>query len=230
MQPYLFPYMGYYQLVHAVDTFVFFDDVNFIMKGWINRNQILRQDQAHKFVLPLEKASQNRLINEIPIADLVNWKKDFLRTIEFNYRKAPYFSHCYALLDEILSKKYAAISELAANSIKTVAGALQLPTTFLTSGSLNYKIADGQKGQQKVLAICKLLGAQTYVNPMNGIGLYDRNHFSAENIQLYFIKMGEVTYEQWDVEGFVPNLSIIDVLMFNSIEDTRRLMQQYSFV
>ncbi len=98
MQPYIFPYLGYYQLVHAVDTFVFFDDVNFIMKGWINRNRILQQNEPFKFTVPLIKASQNRLINAIEISDYNRWKSDFLKSIEHSYKKAPEFSSIFPWL------------------------------------------------------------------------------------------------------------------------------------
>ena len=105
MQPYIFPYLGYYQLVNAVDSFVFFDDVNFINKGWINRNRILVNNEDFRFTIPLIKASQNRLINEIEISDFRKWRTDFLRIIEGNYKKAPCFSFFYEWLSNFLHKK-----------------------------------------------------------------------------------------------------------------------------
>ena len=121
MQPYIFPYLGYYQLVNAVDTFVFFDDVNFINKGWINRNNILQQNQALRFTIPLMKASQNRLINEIELSDYGKWRGDFLKTIEMNYKKASHFTLIYEWLNSFLGKDYKMIGELAAESVVAVA-------------------------------------------------------------------------------------------------------------
>src|SRR4029079_5972970 len=112
MQPYIFPYLGYYQLVAAVDTFVFFDDVNFINKGWINRNRILQQNEPFKFTIPLNKASQNRLITEIEISDYNKWKQDFCRLIEYNYEKAPQFDFVNERLKDFLNANdYRLISE-----------------------------------------------------------------------------------------------------------------------
>src|ERR1700743_3529780 len=102
MQPYIFPYLGYYQLVNAVDDFIFFDDVNYINKGWINRNRILQNNEDFRFTIPLNKASQNRLINEIEIADFSKWRTDFTRILENNYKKAPQYHFFYPWVKDFL--------------------------------------------------------------------------------------------------------------------------------
>lgn len=229
MQPYLFPYLGYYQLVNAVDKFVFFDDVNFINKGWINRNQILQQNEAFRFTLPLIKASQNRLINEIEIADFAKWRKDFLKQIEFNYKKAPCFAFIYPWLSDFLfAKEYKLVSDLTAGSVQSIAGMLGLSTQFGFSSELNYKSEETQDGQDKILRICEMIGANNYINPKNGTGLYDIQHFKNRNIGLNFICMDDIIYRQFQADKFVPYLSIIDVLMFNDIEQTRELLNKYT--
>ncbi len=228
MQPYIFPHLGYYQLVNAVDTFIFFDDVNYINKGWINRNNILQQDKPLKFTVPLAKASQNRLINEIELSEYSKWRKDFLKSVEISYKKAPQFAFVFKWLNEFFTKDYGLISDLAADSVKAVAKLLDLPVVFKSSGSLNYKNVVAQNGEQKILKLCKILGAGRYINPKNGINLYNRNVFNSENIQLKFINMHEVTYPQFKKDEFVPNLSIIDVLMFNSIDEIKLLLIEYS--
>src|SRR5438128_2733650 len=116
MQPYLFPYLGYYQLVSAVDTFIFFDDVNYINKGWINRNRLLHQDKPLTFTAPLANASQNRKINEIELSGFPKWRKQFLRTVEMNYRKAPFFDTVFKWLTNFFSKEFMYISDLACES------------------------------------------------------------------------------------------------------------------
>jgi hypothetical protein len=229
MQPYLFPYLGYYQLVSAVDKFIFFDDVNYINKGWINRNQILQQNEAYRFTLPLIKASQNRLINEIEIADFVKWRKDFLKQIEFNYKKAPCFESIYSCLSGLLfSKEYRLVSELTADSVRVICELLELPTQFEFSGRLNYRSEEAQDGESKILRICEMLGAQNYINPKNGKELYDVQHFNNRNIALNFICMDDIVYRQFQGDKFVPNLSIIDVLMFNDIKQTKELLNKYT--
>jgi hypothetical protein len=228
MQPYIFPYLGYYQLVAAVDCFVFFDDVNYINKGWINRNQILQQNDALKFSIPLKKASQNRKINEIEIADYAKWRAEFLKLVEFNYKKAPFFPAVYQWLTDFLSgREFQLISDLTAGSVKAVAEMLQLPTKFLYSSELNYVSENGQNGEAKILNICSLLKADTYINPKNGVELYTEENFIKNNVALRFIHMSDISYPQLKPDKFVPFLSIIDVLMFNDQQRTRELLGQY---
>ena len=229
MQPYIFPYLGYYQLVAAVDTFVFFDDVNFIKRGWINRNQLLQNGKPYRFTIPLKKASQNRLINEIELADYTNWRNDFLNTVENCYKKAPHFLFVFSWLKDFFSTNYVYINELAIDSIKAVASLLELPVLFKHSSAINYKGEQGQNGAEKVLAICKILNADKYINPKNGVELYNRQQFLSFNKELHFINMHPITYPQFKEQTFVPNLSIIDVLMFNSIQDIQKLLGEYSF-
>lgn len=231
MQPYFFPYLGYYQLVNAVDKFVFFDDVNFINKGWINRNQVLQQNAAMRFTLPLVNASQNRKINEIEIADFNRWRKDFLKTIGYNYKKASFFTFTFDWLNEFLfAKEYTHVGELAADSIQKLATLLELKTTFAYSSQLEYKRGDTIDGQEKILDICRITGAQKYINPRNGIDLYNPKIFLEHQIELRFINMDEFVYQQLTPSVFVPNLSMIDVLMFNGAEKTRQLLNKYTLI
>ena len=229
MQPYVFPYIGYYQLVGSVDKFIFFNDVNFINKGWINRNQILQKNEPYRFTVPLIKASQNRMINEIEIADYDKWRKDFLKQIEFNYKKAPRFTDIFARLHDFLySREYNLIGDLAADSIKMVTDLLKMEVQFYYSGKLNYRDETTNSGQEKILKICGMLGADHYINPKNGTDLYDTGLFESKNIKLNFICMEEIIYPQFDTEKFVPYLSIIDVLMFNEIEKVNYFISRYT--
>ena len=229
MQPYLFPYLGYYQLVHAVDKFIFFDDVNYINKGWINRNQILQQNEAYKFTLPLIKASQNRLINEIEIAGYDKWRRDFLKQIAFNYKKSPCFEPVYAWLsDFLMAKEYTMVSELTADSVRAVADLLKLPTEFGYSSRLEYRNDEALDGEGKILKICELTGADHYINPKNGRELYNEQHFRDRNILLNFINMDEIVYRQFKEGAFVPYLSVIDGLMFNTPEELKDLLSKYT--
>jgi WbqC-like protein family len=229
MQPYLFPYLGYYQLVKAVDQFIFFDDVSYINKGWINRNNTLQQNKASRFTLPLINASQNRKINEIEIAGFAKWRKDFLKTIEYSYKKAPFFSVANGWLNELLfGKEYILVGDLASASVQSVAGLLGLPTRFGYSSALDYRTGDEQSGQDKILYICKILGADKYINPKNGVALYEKEKFTEKNIELNFINMDEIVYRQVDPAVFTPYLSIIDVLMFNGPDQTRELLDRYT--
>lgn len=222
MQPYFMPYLGYFQLVGAVDTFVFFDDVNFIKKGWINRNNILNKDQPLQFSIPLSGASQNKKINELLLAEPEKWKSSFLSTIEHNYKKAPYYSRAFALLEELLNGRNK-ISDLAEEGIKAVIRYAGIEKKFLRSSELDYT---GTNGEEKILSICQTLGANQYLNPVNGAHMYTTESFAAKNVKLAFLVPVKTEYPQFTEGVFVPWLSMIDVLMFNSPAAVKEMIGQ----
>lgn len=230
MQPYFFPYIGYFQLVAAVNKFVIYDDVNFIKGGWINRNNVLINKKSNLFTVPLNKASSNTLINETKInLKFYNiWKVKFLRSLEQSYKKSPYFAEVYNLIENVLEiNENDLISELAVNSIKNVSDYLQLDTEICkTSGNYNNKT---KSGQERVLDICGIEKASQYINPIGGIELYSKNTFKENGIVLNFIKSKPIIYSQFD-NDFSPWLSIIDVLMFNSISQVNKMVKQYELV
>lgn len=227
MQPYIFPYIGYYQLVQAVDKFVMYDDVNFINKGWINRNNILVNNKAHLFSIPLKDASQNRKINEIIIAEDDSWKKKMLKTIDLAYKKAPYFNEAFTLISDILLSGLLYIHQLAKNSIIAIAGYLDFNTIFIESSS-DYNNAH-LKGQDRIVDICLQEGADHYINPIGGIDIYSKHLFEQKGIKFNFIKTNFISYRQFTNE-FVPNLSIIDILMFNSKDKIKQMLDDYELV
>lgn len=229
MQPYFFPYLGYYQLLQAADSFVFFDDVNYINKGWINRNNMLQKDKPLLFTVPLLKASQNKLINEIELLDFEKWKGGFLKQVQHNYTKAPFFKNIFPWLNKIFDNQpYTNISQLAIASVRGVASLLTLDVEFRQSSAINYNREGTTNGQDKILDICSALNATHYINAINGKCLYNSEDFVAKDVQLSFIQMHDISYPQWNNTTFVPYLSIIDVLMFNGPENTKKLLQLYS--
>lgn len=221
MQPYFMPYIGYWQLLYSVDTFVIFDDVHYINKGWINRNNILVNGSSNLFTISLKEASQNKLINQIEIAD--DFSK-FLKTIEMNYKKSPYFSDVYPVIQSICDYPNKNLAAFVSYSIQTIANYLELPTTILRSSSIQKKTA--LKAEEKIIDICKQLHATTYINAIGGKELYAKQNFEKENIELQFLKTNSIIYSQFR-NSFVPWLSIIDVLMFNSKQDILELLQQF---
>jgi hypothetical protein len=227
MQPYFMPYIGYYQLLNAVDKLVLYDDVNFINKGWINRNNILVGGSSHLFTIPLQNASQNKLINEISISGDLNWKKKLLKTVQQAYQKAPFFSTTFGLLQEILQTKSDTITELCLVSLKETAKYIGIDTEIIPSSSI-YSNTD-LKGQERILSICTSESADHYINPIGGIDLYDQSIFYDAGIQLHFIKSKPFTYEQFS-NSFVPWLSIIDVLMFNSPEEVQSQLPEFELI
>jgi hypothetical protein len=226
MQPYLFPYLGYFQLIAAVDKFIVFDDVNYINKGWINRNNILLNNAPGLFTIPLASASQNKLIKEINIVEQSQWTNKFFKTIDLAYKKAPHFAEVRNLLERIITYAESNLSVYTTNSIKSICDYLNI-NTFIEPSSGKYD-TNQLKGQDKILKICSLEKARTYVNPIGGRDIYENEKFESSGIKLTFIKMKSLTYNQFKNE-FVPNLSIIDVLMFNG-KNTIQLLDKFDLI
>lgn len=224
MQPYFMPYIGYWQLMAAVDKYVIYDDVNFIKKGWINRNNILVNGTKQLFTISLEGVSQNKLINEILIAD------DFVKlrkTISMAYSKAPYYKETMELLDQIFAFESKNLAKFLENSIRLVVNYLGLKTDILLSSNLEKD--NSLKGQDKILDICKCLNADVYYNAIGGQELYDKEKFKVNGIDLYFIQSELTDYPQFKNE-FVPGLSIIDVLMFNTLDEVKEMIKQFILI
>lgn len=230
MQPYIFPYIGYFQLIAAVDKLVIYDDVNFIKGGWINRNNVLLNKKNILFTVPLDKPSSSSLINETKInLKFYNiWRIKFLRSIEQSYKKAHWFNDVYPLIENILdNQEDYLISKLAVRSIKKVCEYLGIQTEITeTSEVYNNKRFTGR---ERVLDICRIEKAVQYINPIGGMKLYSKEIFNENGVMLNFIKAKPITYMQFDNE-FQPWLSIIDVLMFNSIEDIKEMLNQYELL
>lgn len=227
MQPYLFPYLGYFQLIKAVDTFVFYDDVNFINRGWINRNRIIVNKHDYIFTLPLIKSSQNKLINEIEIFKPQKSKEKLIRTIDLAYKKAPQYNKVNELIEDIILFYNSNLSEYIINSITKISKYLNLDTRFVKSSELpNDK---GLKGQNKIIDICKIMKAETYINPIGGVDIYSKDIFEENSLKINFIKSRDIKYTQF-TDKFLPNLSIIDILMFNNVQEIDNLSNMYDLI
>lgn len=227
MQPYFFPYLGYFQMLSAVDKFIVYDDVNYIKNGWINRNNILLNGNKHLITLPLLEASPFKLINEIQITDKQAQKDKLLKTIYHAYSKAPYFNDIYEIVEKTINHESQNIAQAITFSFNEIKKYLDLKTEILISSSISKN--NSLKAEQKVIDIVKNLEGDIYINAIGGMELYSKEHFKKEGIELYFIKMNDVSYKQFK-NNFVPNLSMIDTLMFNSINDTKQLLNNYELV
>jgi hypothetical protein len=224
MQPYFLPYIGYFQLINAVDKYVIYDDVNFIKGGWINRNRILFNGGTLMINVPMQGASSFKKINEIQVGGHI---EKLLPTINQAYKKAPYYQEVFPLIADILQYKEENLARFIANSIIMLAEYMQIKTEFILSSDL--KKNNELIAQDKVLSICKILHASEYYNAIGGQELYDKLVFAKNNIELQFLKTKSINYNQFTSE-FIPNLSIIDALMFNSIEDIHEMLNQYELV
>jgi hypothetical protein len=228
MQPYIFPYLGYFQLINAVDEFVFYDDVNFIKRGWINRNRILINAQEHLLSFPCIKASQNKLINEVKIDTTNKQYNKNLDSIALAYKKSPYFKTVYSLIERLLNENYNTIADLNIASVKAVSNFLDLNTKFKTS-SESFSETKKFGKSDRLKKITKHENASSYINAMGGQELYNKSDFKASDIDLYFLKSNLKPYKQFLGE-FVPGLSIIDIMMFNSKAECLELLNDFKLV
>lgn len=217
MQPCVFPYIGYFHLIQGSDLFVFYDDVNHIKRGWINRNRILLNGVDYLFTIPLQKASQNKFINETQIE--TNYQKKLLTQLRHAYINAPYYQQVFALVESVLLKPHKYISELGIDSIVSVYKYLNLDFRWGCSSSESSTTRNLGRAE-RLIAITKQFNYNTYINLSGGKKLYDKHFFSQRELDLKFVYSTMVEYNQNQKE-FIPSLSIIDVLMFNSIENVK---------
>lgn len=227
MQPYFLPYIGYLQLMNAVDKFVLYDDVNYINKGWINRNRILVSGKEYLFTIPLKEVSQNKLINEIYLSDDPKWRGKLLKTFEQAYKKAPFYLTAFAVTEKIINLDAEKVSDWIADSFAILAQYLNIQTEIVASSSIYQNTH--LKGQERILDICQQEKADHYINPIGGTDLYDKSIFDKAGIQLNFLKSKPLIYSQFKNE-FVPWLSIVDIMMFNDIPTIQGILNEYELI
>lgn len=224
MQPYFMPYIGYFQLMKAVDKYVVYDDVNYIKGGWVSRNNILVNGEKKMFTISLKGASPNKLFNEIEIGD--DFRK-LMRTLQMNYSKASHYEETMNLLERIISYPHKQLALFIANSFHEILSYLLIDTEIILSSDLQKDCS--LKGKDKVLHICEVLEADTYYNAIGGKSLYSKEEFMSKGIKLSFLETRIKEYPQ-QTQNFIPSLSIIDVLMNNSVEETNFLLDQYLLI
>lgn len=215
MQPYVFPYVGYYQLIKSVDKFYVFDDVAFIKKGWINKNKIIVNNLEHSFTIPLKNVSQNRNINEHFVSDeYERWKDSFYKTLYTSYNKSPHYSDVINIIQNSLNNSN--IVDITEASLKLVSEYLELNTNFERSSNI---IGITSTKSQRLIDICHAVGADTYINSIGGQILYNKDQFKQKNIDLYFLQCNEPC-------GYI---SMIDLLMKNG-KQTKELLNNYELI
>jgi hypothetical protein len=217
MQPYFLPYIGYFQLIAATDLFVVYDNIQYTKKGWFNRNRMLLNGTDKLFSLPLKKDSDFLDVVEREISQDFNPDK-FLNQFKGAYIRAPYFAEVYLLLEQIVRYDEWNLFRFIYHSIVRTCEYLGIDTKISISSdiAIDHKL----KNQDRVIALCKAVGADTYINPIGGIDLYAKDEFEANNIELKFIQSNPFEYSQFG-NDFVPWLSIVDVMMFSPCDTIR---------
>jgi len=225
MQPYFLPYIGYWQLIQAVDKFVILDDVNYINRGWINRNRISVHGEPHWMTLPLVGASQNKLICEIDLLPNDGWKNRLIKKVEDSYREEHLFQPTMQLFRELVESAQGNLSIFLAASIQRICRLLEIATEIIPTSRIFPK-AD-LKGQHRILDICTRLGADEYLNPPGGHDLYDSELFSARGIKLMFLDASQsgIGLKSESLSG--EPLSLLDTLMMNPLGDIRTAVLKF---
>ena len=228
MQPYFFPYIGYWQLIHAVDRFVLFDDAQYMRHGWVNRNRILKPGGGWQYILvPLKKHDMTESIKNVQAHPDKKWKELIIGQLAHYKKKARYFDETNEMVSEILfSNNEQSIAAINFATIKKLCAYLDIKKEIIVSSEQNLDYADVSDAGEWALRIAEQMGVSEYINPAAGADLFNQVKFSSSNIKLSFLKSQEIVYSQRGI--FEPSLSIIDVLMFNGIEGTSRLLKNYS--
>ncbi|HYG05377.1 MAG TPA: WbqC family protein [Stenotrophomonas sp.] len=217
MQPYFFPYLGYYQLAAGVDRFVFLDDAAFITRGFIHRNQLVLDGQPYRFTLPVAQASQNRSIAEHHFAGNL---ARFLAQLRHGYARAPYFQSVRQLVTTAWAQGQGNVAAVCAASVRGVFAYLGMPFRSEMASTLGVP----GRGQERILALCRALGAAAYHNPPGGRELYSPAAFGQAGVRLYFLQPRLAPYRQGDAQPFLPGMSMIDVLMHNPPDAVRDML------
>jgi hypothetical protein len=225
MQPYFFPYIGYWQLINAVDRFVIYDDVNYIKGGWINRNRILINGAPAFLTAPLHKSSSHKHICDISLQTSSLWRDKLLKSVETTYRKSPYFHGVFPIIEAIIRHDTDNLADYLTHQLLKLSAFIGIKTEFVVSSHCYAN--NNLSSQTRILDICKQESANRYINPQGGQALYDTVSFHNIGVDLHFIVMHPITYKQ-RVKGFIPNLSIIDVLMENEPDKVRQQLDAFN--
>ena len=231
MQPYFFPYVGYFSLIEYVEKFIFFDTPQYINRGWVNRNRVLKQDGTPNYItVPVKRASREIQIKDIEIADNVDWKETIIGKLSVYKRKAPNYEGVIEFIKDILyAPDYSNLSELNCKSIIRTCDYIGLKCDFEIFSKLDIKIEQINAPDEWALYITKALKGDVYVNPPGGQSFFDKEKYEKENIELQFLESNLRPYIQ-RIGHFVPGLSIIDVMMFCSKDEIGDILMDYRIV
>ena len=247
MQPYFFPYIGYFQLIKSVDKILLYENVNFMLKNWMTRNRMLKINETPFFItIPVHSKSSFKKISEIELVNDERWKKALKKCLIYNYSRSSYFSDVFPKLEGIIDTEATDLHTYNSETIRLIARLLGINTQIENNNqkylemenelSRKYENSDtdesleiSQRKTERVILITKQEKANIFINAIGGTALYKKSEFADYGIDLYFIKTQDFTYKQFSKE-FYPNLSILDVLLNCGIENTKKLLTNYDLI
>ena len=221
MQPYFFPYIGYWQLMEKVDQWIIFDDIQFINKGWINRKLILHpniEKDWQYITLTLDKKNQKDKIGEISIDNQKNWYNEMLGKMSHYAKKTSYYNSTVDLFKQCVDEDGIYLSDLLIKTIHVIAKVLNIKAKIRVQSEMKLNLKEVDHPGQWALRICEIIGAKEYINPISGQKLFNKDEYRSSGIELRFFQTEEHVYNQ-KRNKFVPKLSIIDSLMWESIDN-----------
>lgn len=228
MQPYLFPYIGYWQLIANSDEFIFFDVVQYNKKSWMNRNRILYPDTSKDFQyisIPIKKHSQGTLICDVVLNNDEKWQDKILGQLTvYKKLKAPFYDEIIDLIKTIFSKEYESFLSLSIGSTKIICDYLEIDLKYQIASDIDFDRDNIEGPGDWALEISKKLNATDYINPHGGYEIFDEEKYNSNAIDLKFLKSNLTPYKQSWREDFQAGLSIIDLLMFKSKEEVKELL------
>ncbi|MDH6306110.1 hypothetical protein M2459_002746 [Parabacteroides sp. PF5-5] len=237
-QPYFFPYIGYFQLIHAADRFILYDNLLYNKRGWVQRNRIYTAGKGEDYIIvPLKSRSYSKYINELAIDYSNPWKEKLLKKLRHSYKKAAYYEEIYPFIASLLAEDYLLLSQLNNRTIRATANLLGIQTTIISNSQAYETIEEELKNRecsyeaktQRILLACQKEKADTYINAIGGLALYSKDIFRANGIDLRFVQTAVYTYRQ-QATDFIPHLSIIDVLFNCGTEKTKELLTHYTLI
>ncbi|MGE7947219.1 WbqC family protein [Lysinibacillus sp. NPDC093688] len=226
MQPYFFPYIGYFSLLQAADMFVILDTVQFQRKSWMKRNKIITFKGGSTYIeLPVKKAPLDTLINQIVINNEIDWKTTLFSQL-LVYKKAPFYNETINTVNSVLNEDTNKLVDINKNILLEISNYLRLDCEIVVFSEMKIKVEDVNSADEWALNISKALNATEYINPPGGVSFFNKQKYKDSNIELKFIKNKLRQYKQFHF-NFIPGLSMIDVMMFNSKEEIRTMLTDY---
>jgi len=210
MQPMYLPWAGHFNLIAAVDTFVFLDDVQLERQSWQTRNRILLGGKEVLLSVPTHRVPLDTPIERIALADATRWRHRHATTLQQAYGKAPYGA---VVLDRVLpvigDPAITRLADLNLALTRILVELLELPTPLLRASELGC----GGKRTEHVIALCRHVGASVYLSPQGAREYLLADDFVGRSgIELEFQQFTPAPYVQCRSADFVSHLSIVDVI------------------